>query len=89
MVKVHCRLPQKYLGRIDPTDTIITPHSPAGWIDQDSETAQTEPDGPASETLGVDVTSGLQPTIPMVPPPTIESESTATVETDLPLDDAI
>ena len=30
-VKVHCRLPQKYLGRIDPTDTIITPHSPVCW----------------------------------------------------------
>lgn len=30
-VKVHCRLPQKYLGRIDLNDVIITPHSPAGW----------------------------------------------------------
>jgi GTP-binding protein HflX len=37
-VKVHCRLPQKYLGRIDPTDTIITPHSAAGWTsDTESE----------------------------------------------------
>ncbi|MEL7500244.1 MAG: GTPase HflX [Planctomycetota bacterium] len=32
-VKVHCRLPQKYLGRIDLDDVIITPHSPAGWLD--------------------------------------------------------
>ena len=31
-VKVHCRIPQKYLGRVDPTDTIITPHCGAGWI---------------------------------------------------------
>ena len=37
MVTVHCRLPQKYLGRIDPTDTIITPHSPAGWINSDEQ----------------------------------------------------
>lgn len=37
MVKVHCRLPLKYLGRIDPTDTIITPHSPAGWTTGGSE----------------------------------------------------
>ena len=35
MVKVHCKLPQKYLGQIDPTDTIITPHSPAGWVKSD------------------------------------------------------
>ncbi len=37
MVRVHCRIPQKYLGRIDPTDTIITPHSPAGWINSDEQ----------------------------------------------------
>jgi GTP-binding protein HflX len=35
MVKVHCRLPQKYLGRIDPTDTIITPHCSNGWIKEE------------------------------------------------------
>ena len=43
MVKVHCRLPQKYLGKIDPTDTIITPHSPAGWINSDEQDGETEP----------------------------------------------
>ena len=37
MMKVHCRIPQKYLGRIDPTDTIITPHSPTGWIAESTE----------------------------------------------------
>ena len=42
MVLVHCRLPQKYLGRIDPTDTIITPHSPAGWISPDAEQGENE-----------------------------------------------
>ena len=34
-VKVHCRLPQKYLGRIDLSDVIITPHSPKGWVQED------------------------------------------------------
>jgi GTP-binding protein HflX len=41
-VKVHCRIPQKYLGRIDPTDTIITPHCGAGWISIETETAESE-----------------------------------------------
>lgn len=31
MVLVHCRLSQRDLGRIDPTDVIINPHSPSGW----------------------------------------------------------
>jgi GTP-binding protein HflX len=35
MVKVHCRIPQKYLGRIDPTDVIVNPHSAAGWTNGD------------------------------------------------------
>lgn len=30
-VTVHCRIPQKYLGRIDPTDVIVTPHNPSNW----------------------------------------------------------
>jgi GTP-binding protein HflX len=36
-VKVHCRIPQKYLGRIDPTTAIISDHCPAGWVDSQSE----------------------------------------------------
>ena len=43
MVKVHCKLPQKYLGQIDPTDTIITPHSPAGWITPEQELENLNP----------------------------------------------
>lgn len=35
-VKVHCRLPQKYLGRIDLDDVIITPHSAASWVEEGS-----------------------------------------------------
>ena len=31
IVRIHCRIPQKYLGRIDYSDAIVTPHSPAGW----------------------------------------------------------
>jgi GTP-binding protein HflX len=60
MVKVHCRLPQKYLGKIDPSETIITPHTPSGWI---SESADDEPSADsetqfsaASEVLETDET---------------------------------
>jgi GTP-binding protein HflX len=28
-VTVHCRLPQAFLGRIDPTEAVVTPHLPA------------------------------------------------------------
>jgi len=51
MVKVHCRIPQKYLGRIDPTDTIVTPHSPAGWITDASE-ENTTPENPSQPADG-------------------------------------
>jgi len=51
VIKVHCRLPQKYLGRIDPTDTIVTPHSAGGWIKDDElvadELAENEDQRPA------------------------------------------
>ena len=37
-VKVHCRIPQKYLGRIEESDeTVITPHNPAGWISDNGD----------------------------------------------------
>lgn len=36
-VRVHCRIPQKYLGRIDFNDAIVTPHNAAGWIEQNEE----------------------------------------------------
>lgn len=43
MVKVHCRLPQKYLGKIDPSETIITPHTPNGWVSEtDDEPSELE-----------------------------------------------
>ena len=32
-MQVHCRIPQKYLGRIDFNDAIVTPHNAAGWIE--------------------------------------------------------
>ena len=31
-VTVHCRIPQKYLGKIDTATVEITPHNPAGWV---------------------------------------------------------
>lgn len=37
MVLVHCRIPQKYLGRIDYDDAIVTPHNAAGWLDGEEE----------------------------------------------------
>jgi hypothetical protein len=40
---VHCRLPQKYLGKIDPSETIITPHTPSGWVSEsDDEPSDSE-----------------------------------------------
>lgn len=36
-VRVHCRIPQKYLGRIDFNDAIVTPHNAAGWVEEDDE----------------------------------------------------
>ena len=50
-VKVHCRIPQKYLGRIEETeDTVITPHNPAGWVNDNGEVADaTIPANDASE----------------------------------------
>lgn len=32
-VRIHCRIPQKYLGRIDYSDAIVTPHSKGGWVE--------------------------------------------------------
>ncbi len=50
IVKVHCRIPQKYLGQIDPTDTIITPHLGAGWFSAKSANAETDQPGENSST---------------------------------------
>ena len=73
-VKVHCRLPQKYLGRIDPTDTIITPHSPAGW------TNESEPD--AKQALGTENASTENIESPPADLPTAESEVWLRPQTD-------
>ena len=40
-MKVHCRIPQKHLGRIDFNDAIVTPHNAAGWI-EGTETTEEE-----------------------------------------------
>ncbi|MFK7768380.1 MAG: GTPase HflX [Mariniblastus sp.] len=55
MVKVHCRIPLKYLGRIDPTDTIVTPHSPAGWIAESTEEETTNSAEPQNESVVEDL----------------------------------
>ncbi|MEM9943894.1 MAG: GTPase, partial [Planctomycetota bacterium] len=34
-VRVHCRIPQKYLGRIVGDSVVVSPHSPAGWTDDE------------------------------------------------------
>ena len=36
-IRVHCRIPQKFLGRIDFNDAIVTPHNAAGWIEIEEE----------------------------------------------------
>ncbi len=92
-VKVHCRIPQKYLGRIDPTDTIVTPHSPAGWItspETESTTAPESSSDAASSPSGngqteppkVDAASILKPTEPQ------GALITPTIPPELPVDDA-
>jgi len=55
-ILVHCRIPQKYLGRIDYDDAIITPHNAAGWKTDDDDAkdvtnANAEPDMSASESV--------------------------------------
>ena len=69
VVLVHCRIPQKYLGRIDYDVTIVTPHNAAGWIDEkDSKSAADE-----AETL----TEFVKPaeSEPPVEPEATESEN--------------
>ncbi len=75
MVKVHCRLPQKYLGKIDPTDTIITPHSPAGWLNEDEEQGAEDADSnPAGNEIeqsfaaDSDMELSVKPEPPKYPP---------------------
>jgi len=41
-ILVHCRIPQKYLGRIDYDDAIITPHNAAGWVTAEEKEANAE-----------------------------------------------
>ena len=77
-VKVHCRLPQKYLGRIDPTDTIITPHSPAGWTNESEP--ESEPD--AKQALGTENASTENIESPPADLPTAESEVWLRPQTD-------
>jgi GTP-binding protein HflX len=75
MVKVHCRLPQKYLGKIDPTDTIVTPHSPAGWLNEDEEQSAEDADSnPAGNEIeqsfaaDSDMELSVKPEPPKYPP---------------------
>ena len=41
-VRIHCRIPQKYLGRIDYSDAIVTPHNPVGWIVEGQSNEQSD-----------------------------------------------
>ncbi len=53
-ILVHCRIPQKYLGRIDYDDAIITPHNAAGWVTSEEKEANAESEtasAPAEELL--------------------------------------
>ena len=91
LVTVHCRIPQKYLGRIDPTDTIITPHSAAGWINEDEEKngSDSAADQPAIST-NIDVTAAFQPKQPngAFLTPARPPQPAGSIEPELPLDDA-
>ena len=44
VVLVHCRIPQKYLGRINYDDAIVTPHNAAGWIEESGDRDEVEPE---------------------------------------------
>jgi GTP-binding protein HflX len=49
-VIVHCRIPQKHLGKIEPTDVIITPHNPSNWPKSEPHDADETITEPAAET---------------------------------------
>lgn len=50
-VTVHCRIPQKHLGKIDPSDVIITPHNPSNWPEAEpAEFASGPASAPAPES---------------------------------------
>lgn len=82
MVKVHCRIPQKYLGRIDPTDTIVTPHSPAGWINENADGDNTETDTESPEAIQPQESSGGFIATPL------PTDTSLPIEPKTPLDDA-
>ena len=42
-ISVHCRIPQKYLGRITDDDVVITPHENGQVVNEDID-SETEPD---------------------------------------------
>jgi GTP-binding protein HflX len=83
IVKVHCRIPQKFLGRIDPTDTIVTPHSPAGWISSD---AIPEAEAVESNTDTIDKATEAETSDEQFIKPRLRSEDSDSL--DFPLDDA-
>jgi len=53
-VIVHCRIPQKYLGKIDPESAEISPHNPAGW--------EGEGDGEEGQETAAAESRGNEPT---------------------------
>ena len=69
VVLVHCRIPQKYLGRIDYDDTIVMPHNAAGWIDE------TEQESTIDTAAAPDVANLVEPEVPTDKTGSAESEN--------------
>ncbi len=58
VVLVHCRIPQKYLGRIDYDDAIVTPHNAKGWISTENGSETVADEVSNSETDVIDSGEG-------------------------------
>lgn len=96
MIKVHCRLPQKYLGRIDPTDTIVTPHCPSGWVGEEenqneSSASVASENGPYENPVSesADAIESFRPREPKgaIITPAIPPSDDVKVTSKLPIDD--
>ncbi|QEG23176.1 GTPase HflX [Mariniblastus fucicola] len=70
VVLVHCRIPQKYLGRIDYDNAIVTPHNAAGWVSEEGDAeieGEVTGDGGTVEHSTTEQAESALPTAPAEP----------------------
>jgi GTP-binding protein HflX len=82
-VTVHCRIPQKYLGRIDPTEVIVTAHNPTNWLDEQATVATDhEPSQISDNALNANANAVVEQYEPIVSPDQtlLPNESSSTLE---------